>query len=926
MSFILLLTLSLSTLSQVELASATHDQQRQDARENARLGLLIALGKLQQSAGPDQRVTARADILGDNHYADGNQYWTGVWNTTNINAAPVWLVSGETDVTAEFLSGESLVKASASVIDGHTKAAIRVPKIEINENGVHVGNYAFWISGENDKIALSALERIHDFPTTKTERRYLEFQNGAPDLNYLSGEGYSTPETDNFNLEADPALSNRLDVAFSNNQLTALELSSGQPAFPEWRADSFSHNATAASWTVLANSNHGGLKANLLDETLNDPMATRATRDFLSGYPDPLLAAPGNAPPLRKEGEPYFAPQTIPTEIVLWMGIFHTWKDAQLRIRFHVEAEFWNPYTLPLIYPPDPDPMHDRAFVVRFENLPTITIRQATKKRVAPTITEDLNDLSAYPTPNDPRKGISSWIDIAPIDLEDRPQLEPGEVYRVMEPNPMVQTEGLARDFGTQLWAEEYDTRPPDNAKIEIKAKHPKDGVRIIIEDYLSGQPVFTIENLKFDDFTIKKTFRKTNSSDAADSFSRPESLTYSVEDYTIAYHFRLATDESDPGVLKELLDGLDLQHPVLDAGATFTDHEGVTYKVSDFIDSASTDPADAAQLKANTFSLLDIYRDATTRSHKLSERVLAYDLPRDDSDFVSLGALRYLPRWKKASTTMGMPHSDANNDIFDRFFVEDSNKSNPHLAYLDATGSPDLAEVASSALVKGGFNVNSTSVAAWATFLSSRGLIETTSGDEEYARNLFTRLPYYSAANPRIEISTTKLETTPFYFPPVYQQGMRQLDSAKAKDQLLFIAKGIVTHLKTRGKPYKSVQEFLDAGIIQDLLESPETADGGGINANIMKNSNVYITQGDIAAQRAELLTARSDTFLIRSFGDAVDPYTNEVAARAWIEAIVRRKPTLITEAAPHLNATALNPRKFEIVSWRWLDKSEVQ
>jgi hypothetical protein len=75
-----------------------------------------------------------------------------------------------------------------------------------------------------------------------------------------------------------------------------------------------------------------------------------------------------------------------------------------------------------------------------------------------------------------------------------------------------------------------------------------------------------------------------------------------------------------------------------------------------------------------------------------------------------------------------------------------------------------------------------------------------------------------------------------------------------------------------------------------------------------------------------------RSDTFKIRTYGEAIDPATGKVAARAWCEAIVQRLPEYLdTINPPTARDTALNPinrafgRRFEIVSLRWLNADEI-
>lgn len=113
MAFILLLLLSMTTFVRVESSNASNSLHQLEARQNAQLGALVALGRLQKLAGPDQRVTARAEIMvdPDSSPIEGTAYWTGVWsskmdsagkplndaldNAVGLNAhKPQWLVSG----------------------------------------------------------------------------------------------------------------------------------------------------------------------------------------------------------------------------------------------------------------------------------------------------------------------------------------------------------------------------------------------------------------------------------------------------------------------------------------------------------------------------------------------------------------------------------------------------------------------------------------------------------------------------------------------------------------------------------------------------------------------------------------------------------------------------------------------------------------
>ena len=89
MSFVLLMLVTLTALARVESQAAQIHKKKLLAKENARLGLMIALGNLQRHAGPDRRVSARADILASADVQTQSEHWTGVWNTADATRSPV---------------------------------------------------------------------------------------------------------------------------------------------------------------------------------------------------------------------------------------------------------------------------------------------------------------------------------------------------------------------------------------------------------------------------------------------------------------------------------------------------------------------------------------------------------------------------------------------------------------------------------------------------------------------------------------------------------------------------------------------------------------------------------------------------------------------------------------------------------------------
>jgi hypothetical protein len=96
------------------------------------------------------------------------------------------------------------------------------------------------------------------------------------------------------------------------------------------------------------------------------------------------------------------------------------------------------------------------------------------------------------------------------------------------------------------------------------------------------------------------------------------------------------------------------------------------------------------------------------------------------------------------------------------------------------------------------------------------------------------------------------------------------------------------------------------------------------------------WIRQADILTPLAPILSARDDTFTIRAYGDARDRANpSKILASAWCEVVVTRQaayvdpadPGEITPHSPAMKSAAnkRHGRRYEIVSFRWLDDSEI-
>src|SRR5262245_46227197 len=78
LAFIVVLLPGLAVYTRVETSIAGNTQRQAQARENALLAMNVALGQLQQHAGPDTRVTATAANFGG---INGTRQYVGVWSS-----------------------------------------------------------------------------------------------------------------------------------------------------------------------------------------------------------------------------------------------------------------------------------------------------------------------------------------------------------------------------------------------------------------------------------------------------------------------------------------------------------------------------------------------------------------------------------------------------------------------------------------------------------------------------------------------------------------------------------------------------------------------------------------------------------------------------------------------------------------------------
>ncbi len=325
--------------------------------------------------------------------------------------------------------------------------------------------------------------------------------------------------------------------------------------------------------------------------------------------------------------------------------------------------------------------------------------------------------------------------------------------------------------------------------------------------------------------------------------------------------------------------------------------------------------------------------------------------------------------------STLGLDYLGATGSSFDKFFdikklaSNESTLPNPRMVLAPLKGDTTIDKILSDSadrapeaiaariLVKGAFNVNSTSKTAWKAVLSSMAasqlpVLDPQTGVASWQDPGGTRFNRFGhVITNRAYEKGGAGDDNPFW------QGWRNLSDT----DLDALATEIVNEVKARG-PFRSMAEFVNRnpnssntqhqlkGALQAALDrainvgfpttvgKTATVPSGTQFSPAVSNENQsvgaasYLLQGDVLQSLAPILQVRSDYFKIRTCGEALDT-SGKVIARAWCEAFVQRTSDYVDSQDPgyrnpsELASTANKTfgRRYEIVSFRWLSNAEI-
>jgi len=336
LSLMILLTIiavGLLSLSSISLRASGASTAIAEARQNARMALMLAIGELQKQAGPDQRITATADIAGDtaglplgvgavpsndksingiskglSSVLPGTRYWTGVWKNSSTSTTPAtdlysktpspqflqWLVSGnETGASTLTTPASSLcsVGGTGSIADPKTAVVlvggktagepstdslsryVAAPLVSISTKagGSQLsGRYGWWIGDEGVKA------KINIAKTNNDSNSYASLTAQRRGWETVDGfADYPTPSS-----AGQGVLSRIITLPETSLVVPSAAKSTGgvtplQAAF---------HSATADSKAVIADTLSGGTKIDLTS-ILSGPLPTTNPVTTITNYP-----------------------------------------------------------------------------------------------------------------------------------------------------------------------------------------------------------------------------------------------------------------------------------------------------------------------------------------------------------------------------------------------------------------------------------------------------------------------------------------------------------------------------------------------------------------------------------------------------------------------------------------------------------------
>ena len=880
LAFLVVVLVALAQFSRVETRRAQTQNLREQARQHALVGLNVALGRLQAAAGSDQRVSATAELVGAR-----NPHWTGIWDTTDLAHPPIWLVSGRPANSEGLVVTAGAARTGVTLVGENSAGAAGEARVDVLLENIDVGS-------------------VPGLPGPQTIGRFAfwvgdEGVKGGVTATDRVDQVRISPVPDPLDPVRDATQRARLRQLFAHRAGNDAEAGFGigdeDTDLPRWQALEpvimgnqlrFGFADTSARRAYLREHYHDFTvqALGLLANTARGGLRTNWSA------PDAVPAWGADFDRPHDAAALLIDPGTAPIggRSAQIKPVVTEWALDVIIARGSVGANaglVGVGYRLRVeLWNPFPGALRNGAgadLVVSFSGLPVLDVSVPGWRG-----TVDLNTL------------------IAPIPLDLGGDLPAGEIRVVEAPVVQFVPSGLAAP----------DLTPAD----------PADDILTV---GYAGAPG-----------SIRCTMVMTAPAAAAPALFRLAEVPFALSAP------RTVSPWSFPG---------DQPFPPGDPGANLP-AAGIRFHVratttrvswADWIDPA-TAPRD---LRANDFVFRpaewesvngDAVLAASAAVFAPGDPVFAAGRPLVVSDFslqrnLSVGALHHTSAAFGAPQAIGSPWGGEENRIFDEACFNPVPSSwipgeiLPNTRHRVLVAAPGGAWPAAGDLrgagaarwlgVEGALNVNSVSARAWNLALGRTVRGWTDAGGAPV--NLENPFFYFAQSAP--------LATDP-------PRGRRVFGDAAIRT----LADALRNRILTRGRPFASLQDFVNSGLLQAAIDDAGLNTGAAFCTDIggppARYSPDFLTQAVVLQTVAPVLAARSDTFTIRAYGEVVNPALaatepGAIAGRAWCEAVVQRLPEYVDPAeAPGLSPPSraenrLFGRRFRVVAFRWLTADDI-
>jgi hypothetical protein len=963
LALVTVLVVSLAVITRVETQINMGSSAQIQAKHNALLALSVAMGELQRQVGPDQRVTAAADAASASAV---NPHWTGVWRTDGATVQPVWLVSGaNADPTASLVVGRSVIELvgsdSGSLIEPN---GVSVPVELIKRSGLSgfdgeqvTGAFAFFVADQGGKASVGPNRSeavVANVDWTPYESRF------AAERLPLMGGGTAVPFNSDETVElSGPDPQSRLNSLHSLEQLPIVT-----NTLTAARVKEHWHDYTAQSHALLADAARGNLKVDLTTKGATEIPGLAAYQDLMTDARSAGLSA---TYPIRPQSSGAGDVSDIIVPLVTQLGlhvsvntISPTSRTLETRLRFFVELA--NPFSSAL---------EAEDLRVVMSGLPgDIVIESRTSDTSEDPGGATINLRALYALQTDSSGSPAIEFDL-PFEAE---VWAPGRVYnwRLESPtavsSPPNRTLVFDASSRTSFWRE----RP---------------GVTLDGPDLPENSSEFRFTGN--DDWDLVVELQRADGEllvrCVLPSFSAVDSgwvdASSTIPDFGV--HVRLndridAQDADEASNWIRVHGQRDLRRADFDESfwAPVIDFESASYGESFSSPNSAVESRQLFNRDPVDRSALSYYQPS------YNSDVALFELPKQE--WHSVGSLQHLAFPEEPIYNVGNAWSQR-NDWFDRYFFS----TLPELGQVSSvlpnqsirripTGNPvtdaglraQPDTIAQSLWIEGGFNINSVRTEAWTTVLAgiARGGLpvnlsytthDSVSGDVTGEAVIELERPlarFAQSAGEMFEISPN-LDNFQAVL-RTYRQGVKPLTPEQISGLASQIATNVQERIRARG-PFLSIEEFLAPDVTlfggDNLLEySISEYDSGvaeparinwdqffpGTPQKIDRAAPMYLTSADLMTGLAPMISVRSDTFVVRTYGEVVDPVLESEfggstpTARAWLEAVVQRFPEGVdatdfvqsdSEDWRQMIAEPRFGRRLRVVSFRWLTETDL-